>query len=895
MVDRLRNLVRQCIPAFSDADVEAAYAEFDRPSDLILLRFEIMMWLVTSILGVGWLILPYPVGAYYRTNNVVSCLYLSLGRRMLQRYPRTWQYYNKLAAGWGLHHLLYQSMSLTRVIQLYDDLGLGSGYTLENCHGTADEGYMILWSSLVLVAFSLGGISYPWSIPLFFGAPTIWIISVAQFGCEMAPTRVYKYAAVYFLLCCVVLLGARQREIRSRALFLEQRKLSEELAYMQTWKLGIQKVLATNFDYSGTIDFDLAIWDSSDLHQGSSDLNQVLRAEPGAPRPFHEYGNTVEEQHRLHDFFQQHQERIRETPGLFHGPDRIMTTLVTVDSTINFEVEAIWIPGLLAPAMKSTLTPSGLYWIGLRKLDDFEPYHNEGQDGDTGFSEEIPADGAVQDVCFEPPQVTQENPDEITSLRSLPTTTATGRAFEDFLKVDLKDDEVLKKQIQYVVELGSREGWLIGTEDLQIGTGRILGSGGFGMVIAAEFHGAEVAVKIPKKVRPDGSCSVKLMASIASELRVLRKIRHPNIAMFCGAIIDTTTSELGLVYELVQGTPLEFFINRPPRAPDTISRHKVAMGIASALQYLHAQRPSIIHGDLKPINVIVDRQMMGPRARLIDFGLSRFQTRNAKRLGGTLRWMAPEVRHKSSQPSPSADVYSFGLLLYFIITGKRPGEKLSPSEFKQIVPEMLYSTLCQWTDDVDLLEEARALCKNCLRVEPSSRIGMAGVQTTLSEWSVPLGTDGGIGQSATPQDTSWAAQVARLRKQCHARKDGSTDVPLTAMQDADSAPCQLMLYPRYLITTEDIQKLSLTLLVERWNVLCSADMCCTWHAMIKNLLLIAQSLDQLPCHENTRSSPLNWQCPNCGMLDEKSEDSLQQCEFCQMGYSSESIPTKWQL
>ncbi|CAK0789575.1 unnamed protein product [Prorocentrum cordatum] len=159
--------------------------------------------------------------------------------------------------------------------------------------------------------------------------------------------------------------------------------------------------------------------------------------------------------------------------------------------------------------------------------------------------------------------------------------------------------------------------------------------------------------------------------------------------------MDAALSKLSLVLEFVDGVPLGAFVSgmhphaegpeaRGPPASAS-ARCLIVSDILNVLRYLHSRQPVIVHGDLKDSNVFVEERrgrtpggQIWYHAKLLDFGLSRLVTRRAVPLGGTLRWMAPELlTGVAVPPAAAADLYSFGLLAYFIVTGRRPFEGAS--------------------------------------------------------------------------------------------------------------------------------------------------------------------------------------------------------------------------
>ncbi|KAG8917492.1 hypothetical protein FRC01_002410, partial [Tulasnella sp. 417] len=97
--------------------------------------------------------------------------------------------------------------------------------------------------------------------------------------------------------------------------------------------------------------------------------------------------------------------------------------------------------------------------------------------------------------------------------------------------------------------------------------------------------------------------------------------------------------------------------------------------IARGLEHLHSRDPRIVHGDIKPENVLINNQ---GDALLTDFGMATFLGEDdwytpSHHYGGTMQWMAPEILlGESTERSRTGDVYSFGSLICYIMTGRKP-------------------------------------------------------------------------------------------------------------------------------------------------------------------------------------------------------------------------------
>eukprot|EP00811_Abedinium_folium_P035611 NODE_838_length_2739_cov_16.018760.p1 GENE.NODE_838_length_2739_cov_16.018760~~NODE_838_length_2739_cov_16.018760.p1 ORF type:complete len:803 (-),score=138.03 NODE_838_length_2739_cov_16.018760:331-2493(-) len=290
-----------------------------------------------------------------------------------------------------------------------------------------------------------------------------------------------------------------------------------------------------------------------------------------------------------------------------------------------------------------------------------------------------------------------------------------------------------------IAELGLREHWLLNAAELQFPQEPLLlGAGGFGIVMPAVMHGLVVAVKVPRASQH--SIKFENLHSIANELRILRRVRHPNIVMLYGALIDPTGGEIGLVVELVTGMQLQAFIvdSQPPVSADV--RHSLLLQICCALQYLHMQQPAIVHGDLKATNIVVERTGLpgsstSPRVKLLDFGLSRIVTRGAKPLGGTKAWMAPELfLNRSCHPHVSSDVFSFGCLLFHVLTGLVPVKVGTRADLAKILRRVGSVPMPIWPVGCAYHDEGRELCARLQDLDPLQRPPMHVVHGIMLAW-----------------------------------------------------------------------------------------------------------------------------------------------------------------
>ncbi|KAM1033414.1 hypothetical protein TB2_036400 [Malus domestica] len=196
-----------------------------------------------------------------------------------------------------------------------------------------------------------------------------------------------------------------------------------------------------------------------------------------------------------------------------------------------------------------------------------------------------------------------------------------------------------------------------------------LGQGGFGSVYKGMLiSGQEIAVKRLSKSSGQGVQEFK------NEVVLVAKLQHRNLVRLLGFCLEG--EETILVYEYVPNKSLDYFLfeHKKREQLDWLSRTMIIGGIARGILYLHEDsRLRVIHRDLKASNILLDSNM---NPKISDFGMARMfgiddQTEgNTKRIVGTYGYMAPEYAMEGLY-SVKSDVFSFGVLLLEIITGRR--------------------------------------------------------------------------------------------------------------------------------------------------------------------------------------------------------------------------------
>ncbi|KAL6846945.1 hypothetical protein ACP4OV_022798 [Aristida adscensionis] len=205
-------------------------------------------------------------------------------------------------------------------------------------------------------------------------------------------------------------------------------------------------------------------------------------------------------------------------------------------------------------------------------------------------------------------------------------------------------------------------------EDLVIG--EQIGQGSCGTVYHALWYGSDVAVKVFSKQE----YSEEVIQNFRQEVSLMKKLRHPNILLFMGAV--TSPQRLCIVTEFLPRGSLFRLLQRSTTKLDVRRRVHMALDIARGMNYLHHSSPPIIHRDLKSSNLLVDKNWT---VKVADFGLSRLKRETfltTKTGKGTPQWMAPEVLRNEPSDEKS-DVYSYGVILWELVTQKIPWENLN--------------------------------------------------------------------------------------------------------------------------------------------------------------------------------------------------------------------------
>ncbi|XP_014496065.1 receptor-like serine/threonine-protein kinase ALE2 isoform X3 [Vigna radiata var. radiata] len=290
---------------------------------------------------------------------------------------------------------------------------------------------------------------------------------------------------------------------------------------------------------------------------------------------------------------------------------------------------------------------------------------------------------------------------------------------------------------------------------------RILGEGGFGRVYSGTLEdGAEVAVKLLTRDNQNGD------REFIAEVEMLSRLHHRNLVKLIGICIEGRRR--CLVYELVRNGSVESHLHGDDKIKgmlDWEARMKIALGAARGLAYLHEDsNPRVIHRDFKASNVLLEDDFT---PKVSDFGLAREATEGSNhistRVMGTFGYVAPEYA-MTGHLLVKSDVYSYGVVLLELLTGRKPVDMSQPQGQENLVTwarpmltsreglEQLVDPSLAGSYNFDDMAKVAAIASMCVHTEVTQRPFMGEVVQALK--LIYNDTDETCGDCCSQKDSS---------------------------------------------------------------------------------------------------------------------------------------------
>lgn len=194
-----------------------------------------------------------------------------------------------------------------------------------------------------------------------------------------------------------------------------------------------------------------------------------------------------------------------------------------------------------------------------------------------------------------------------------------------------------------------------------------IASGAFGDLFRGSYCGQDVAIKVLRGIHDNSAQFQEFLQEVA----IMRKVRHRNVVQFIGAC--TKKPHLCIVFEYMRGGSVYDHLRMGGSLPISFIL-RVALEVCRGMDYLHKRK--IVHRDLKAANLLLDEH---GTVKIADFGVARVVEGPGVMTAetGTYRWMAPEViEHKPY--GQKADVFSFGVVVWELLTGEVPYSDMTP-------------------------------------------------------------------------------------------------------------------------------------------------------------------------------------------------------------------------
>ena len=234
-----------------------------------------------------------------------------------------------------------------------------------------------------------------------------------------------------------------------------------------------------------------------------------------------------------------------------------------------------------------------------------------------------------------------------------------------------RDHQIEKTHLEEQIRK-REESWKVNHKDVKI-TQRELGRGGWGVIQVGLFREQRVAVKQLYKV----ITSEDNLALMHREINTMSKLRHPNLLLFIGAVLDHPSGNPLIITEIMDASLRDVY--KRNQLTSEMMKLTILRDVAAGLNYLHCLDDPIIHRDVSSANVLLESK--GPdrwKAKLSDFGSANIARNAITTAPGAAVYSPPEcvatvaIRVRKKQQTTKIDVFSFGVLLCEIMTCRFP-------------------------------------------------------------------------------------------------------------------------------------------------------------------------------------------------------------------------------
>ena len=274
--------------------------------------------------------------------------------------------------------------------------------------------------------------------------------------------------------------------------------------------------------------------------------------------------------------------------------------------------------------------------------------------------------------------------------------------------------------------------FIVDTNELNSTERTEIGSGTYATVYKVTYKEEHVVVKeLQREILVD---QLDETINKSQELRACHDLSHPSIVKFLGYSFrtfpdDDERCKFQLVFEYFDGSDLKKILGKEGKRAKTFelgehNKHEIAIEVANAIDYLHGKK--IIHGDIKPANILITKEY---KAKVCDFGLSKLITESSVLMSslvqpGTKLYMAPELflQTPGARRTPESDIFSFGATMHELFFGNNLfGIDANSSDAERQLEDKYIEELVPLVSQKRGESELHAIIADCVQYRPSCR------------------------------------------------------------------------------------------------------------------------------------------------------------------------------